>query len=112
MDKSNLHVLLKENKSTSVLATDFSEVDRSMKDWKSQREAKANIYKAFADYILCLEDSLKHEEDSYKRYLIEKEIKQLKKEQKKYYVPSVLEMATYGVKKSKSLTLWAKGYKN
>lgn len=64
-----------------------------MKDWEDQREKKGNIYRAFSEYIICLENSLENEEDSYKRYLIEKEIKKLKQEQKNYYVPSLLEMA-------------------
>lgn len=76
-----------------VLATDFSKVNQSMEDWLAQREKKVNIYIAFSEYILCLEDSLEREEDSYKRYLMEQEIKKLKKEQKKYYVPSMLEGA-------------------
>lgn len=103
---------LDNNRSTCVLATDFSEVDRSMKDWEKEREAKGNVYKALSDYIICLKNNLEHEQDSYKKYLIEQEIKKLEKEKKKYYVPSVLEMATYGAKKSKSLTLFAKEYKN
>ena len=76
-----------------VLATDFSQTNQSMGDWQVQREKKGNVYKAFSEYILCLEDSLEIEDDSYKRYLIKQEIKKLKKEQKKYYVPSILEGA-------------------
>lgn len=74
-----------------ILATDFGKVDQSMEDWQTQREKKGNIYRAFSEYILCLEDSLEREENSYQRYLIEQQIKKLKKEQKKYYVPSILE---------------------
>lgn len=83
----------RERVDLGVLATDFRNVNQSMEDWQVQREKKGNIYKAFSEYILCLEDSLEREEDSYKRYLLEQEIKALKKEQKKYYVPSMLEGA-------------------
>lgn len=76
-----------------ALATDFRKLDQEMIDWLDQREKKGNIYRAFSEYILCLESSLEHEEDFFKRCLIENEIKELKKEQKKYYVPSMLEMA-------------------
>lgn len=83
------------NDTTCVLATDFSQVDKEMEIWKEKRDAKSTIYIAFRDYIICLENSLEHETDSYKRYLIEKEIKKVKKEQKKYCVPSVLEIDSY-----------------
>ena len=77
----------------SVLATDFKQVDIEMRRWKHQREMKSNIWRAFQDYIMCLENDLIYETDLYKRSIIEKEIKKLKKEQTKYYVPSILEGA-------------------
>lgn len=97
----------KKTNDLGVLATDFSIVNKQMKDWEKQRDKKGNIYKAFSEYILCLEDLLENEDDSYKRYLIEQEIKELKKEQKKYYVPSMLEIAVSDVRKDKkeSVTL-------
>lgn len=91
----------KRSNDLCILAMSFREVDNEMKIWEEKRNKKGNIYKAFADYILCLEKSLETEEDSYKRYLIEQEIKKLKKEQKKYYVPSILEMAVYNGRKDK-----------
>lgn len=87
-----------------VLATDFSIVDQHMKDWEDQREKKGNIYKAFSEYIICLENSLEHEDDFYERYLIEQEIKKLKKEKEKYYVPSILEIALYNERKDEKST--------
>lgn len=91
--RSHLYSTEKSNRDFGILATDFSKVNQSMEDWYVQREKKGKIYEAFSEYILCLEDSLEREEDSYRKYLIEQEIKKLKKEQKKYYVPSMLEGA-------------------
>ena len=51
------------------------------------------IYYAFSEYIQFLEDSLLHEEDFISRCLLQAEIKKMKKEQQKYYVPSMLELA-------------------
>lgn len=79
----------------SVLATDLSKLDKNMELWQEKREKKGNIYQAFSEYILCLENCLEYEENSYKRCLIEEEIKKLKKEREKYNVPSVLSMAKY-----------------
>ena len=84
-----------KTKDMAIIAMDLKKVDEEMDRWKEQRLKKGNIYRAFSEYIICLENSLKHEENSYKRYLLEEEIKELKKEQKKYYVPSLLEMASY-----------------
>lgn len=91
--RGHLYLTEKSNRDFSILATDFSKVNQSMENWHVQREKKGKIYEAFSDYILCLEDSLEREEDSYRKYLIKQEIKKLKKEQKKYYVPSMLEGA-------------------
>lgn len=65
------------------------------------RNKKANIYHAFSEYIFCLERSLKDENDPYKRIEIERELEKLKKEQKKYYVPSMLELAVCDGRKDK-----------
>ena len=61
--------------------------------WKKHK--KGNIYIAIKEYIEVLEKELEIEDDSYNKYLIEQEIKKLKKELKKYYVPSILEMAKF-----------------
>ena len=86
MDKSN----------NSILATDFSQVDRNMEQWKLERDKKINIYRAFSDYIECLESSLLLETDSYKQSIIKKEIKKLKKQQQSFSVPSILGMCKFG----------------
>lgn len=85
----------KWNDENCILATDFSKVNKQMEIWEEKRDKKGDIYQAFGEYIFCLESSLEYEEDSYQKHLIKKEIKKLKKEQKKYYVPSVLEVAVY-----------------
>lgn len=82
-----------KTKNLCVLATDFTIVDIHMEDFEKQREKKENIYYAFSEYIQCLEDSLLHEEDFISRCLLQAEIKKMKKEQQKYYVPSMLELA-------------------
>ena len=118
--------------SCSILSMDFKKVDEDMDRWEEQRLKKGEIYKAFSEYVICLENSLEHEEDSYQRYLLEEEIKKMKKEQKKYYVPSILgavkldpihgyndvednesylQMATRGIKKSTWLTAFVKKLK-
>ena len=73
----------------SILSTDYT---HSLENFKAVREAKGKVYHAFSEYIECLENSLQREEDLLQRSVITKKIKKLKKEQKKYYVPSVLEI--------------------
>lgn len=79
----------------SILEMGFSDVDKHMEQWHQKREAKGKVYQAIKEYILFLVKSLEYEEDSYQRYLIEKEIKKLRKKQQEYYVPSILEMEIY-----------------
>lgn len=74
----------------SVLATDFSEVDKDIEQYMLEREKKENVYIAYGEYILCLKNSLKYETDIIKRNKLEKQIKTLEKEKEKYYVPSIL----------------------
>lgn len=85
----------KWNGENGILATDFSKVDKQLEIWEEKRDRKGDIYHAFGEYIFCLESLLEYEQDSYQKSLIKKEIKKLKKEQKKYYVPSVLEVTLY-----------------
>ncbi len=82
----------KKYRSGSLLETDFSSCQYHLQEWRNQNEKKAKIYSAFREYIECLENSLKNEDDPLKKISLQREIKKLKKEQKKYYVPSVLEM--------------------
>lgn len=91
----------KKTENLCVLATDFSVVDIHMEDFEKQREKKENIYYAFSEYIQCLENSLLHEEDFISRCLLQAEIKKMKKEQQKYYVPSILEGVIYNENRDK-----------
>ena len=84
-----------------ILSFDHRAVDKIMDDWHLEREKKGNIFSSYAEYIEFLEIRLEDEEDDYKKYLIEKEIKKLKKEQKKYYVPSILESANFSLVRSR-----------
>lgn len=91
-----------------ILATDFNQVDREREEWMESREKLGNIYMAISEYIWYLQDLLTQEDDSYKKFLIEKEIKKLEKERMKYYVPSILEeskfeLATNSVPRKDSL---------
>lgn len=79
------------SKDSCILATDFSIVDKHMQIWQEERERKNQV----SQYILYLERLLECENDSLKKYLIEKEIKKLKKQQENYRVPSILEMNIY-----------------
>lgn len=85
----------KKTEDLCVLATDFSVVNKHMEDFEKQREKKGNIYHAFSEYILCLENSLEHEHNFVDRCLLQEEIKKMKEEQQKYYVPSILEGVIY-----------------
>jgi len=81
------------NRTKSILSYDFSKNKERREQWLKQREKRHNIYEAISEYIEFLENSMKEEIDSYKIYLIETEIKQLKNEREKYYDPSILAMA-------------------
>ena len=85
----------KKTEDLCVLATDFSAVNKHMENFEKQREKKGNIYHAFSEYILCLEKSLEHEHNFVYRCLLQEEIKKMKEEQQKYYVPSILEGVIY-----------------
>jgi len=87
--------MFERQKDFGVLATDFSKLNQEMQDWENARNAKINLYRAFSEYILCLEKQLEHEKDFVRIVEIETEIKILKREQKKYEVKSILELAVY-----------------
>lgn len=86
---------MEKHKETSLIEMNFREVDQQMEDFNEQREKKSNIYRAFSEYIICLENSLEHETNPYQKSKIEQEIEALKIEQQKYYVPTILELADY-----------------
>ena len=77
--------------------------DISKKYEISSKVSKKALYQAFSDYILCLENSLIHENNLYNKLLLMIEIKKLKREQKKYYEPSLLEKADYGLMSESAL---------
>lgn len=81
----------------NILATDFKQVDRDIKNWEEERNKRGDIYHAFGEYISFLESLLNSEDykDFYERHLIEDRIKKYKKEREKYYVPSVLEVQRF-----------------
>ncbi len=79
----------------SILSRDFSGVEKILELWVEEREKKSQFYQAILEYIEFLEGRLADEENLYQRYLLEKEIKQLRKLREQYYVPSVLEVANY-----------------
>lgn len=76
----------------SVLEMDFSSHNYELEKWRKQNEKKAKIYQALKEYMECLENSLKNEDDPLKKLSLQRQIKKLKKSMRKYYVPSVLEM--------------------
>lgn len=81
----------------SILSFDRGAVDKYMNQWHMEREKKGNIYNSYGEYIQFLEDRLESETDSFEIIIIKQEIKKLKKEQKKYYVPSILEGANFSL---------------
>ena len=59
----------------SILSFDHSAVDKSMDDWKKEREKKGNIFHSYGEYIQFLEEKLQLENDEFQKYIIQKEIK-------------------------------------
>lgn len=84
----------------SILGTDFSKVDKMQELWLEKRKKKGQIYRSLDEYALFLESMLDSIDDDYEKWLIERELKKLKKLQKKYYVPSILELDQYGLTKN------------
>lgn len=80
----------------SILSYDFSEHKRKKELWLVNREHRGNVHKAFGQYIEFLEKLLIEEKDEDEKFLIERRIKKLKKEQEKYYDPCILAMKLPG----------------
>lgn len=78
--------MLKDNK-MCVLSYDLSDSDKSMELFLEQRKRKSELYVAIGNYIKVLEQNIEHQEYNY---LIKKQIKKLKKEQRRYYVEPLL----------------------
>lgn len=85
----------RKSEDNSVLSLDFSVVEKQHELWNEEREKKGKVYEAISDYVKFLEGILVDEVDLYRKHLIEKKLKQLRKLLEQYYVPSVLEMANY-----------------
>ena len=84
----------------SILATDFNKVKKEQELWLEKRQKQSQIYQSLTEYILFLENMLSSIDYDYEKCLLEKELKKLRKLQKEYYVPSVLEMAQYDLTKN------------
>ena len=80
----------------SILSFDFSEQKRKNELWLENREHRGNVYKAFGEYIEFLEKLLLEEKNENEKFLIERRIKKLKKQQEKYYDPCILAMKLPG----------------
>ena len=81
----------KRGKDISILATDFSDLDKEMELWEEKRNKKIEIYRKYAELVKMLEQYLLIC-DTLDQPKIKKEIKKLKKMQSKYHVPSILSM--------------------
>ena len=91
---------MKNRKTTCPLATDFNFLDKQAELSLERRSKKQKIYNALEEYLEVLEAQLELETDLYSKSLIEIEIKKIKKELKKYYVPSMLAATRYNSSKS------------
>ena len=76
----------------SILSFDYREQQRRNEIWLENREHRGNIYNSFSKYINFLEKLLNEEKDEDEKFLIERRIKKLKKEQEKYYDACILAM--------------------
>jgi len=84
-----------KNNESCILEKDFKKTDKLNEIWLEKRTKKENIYIAIKEYIKVLEKELEIEDDLDSSYLIQQEINKLKNELKKYYAPSILEMAKF-----------------
>lgn len=82
----------KIKKETPLLARDFHQVDKIMENLEEIKSKKIKIYQAITDYIICLEDTLESTTDKSEEVQLRREIEALKRERKKFYVPSLLSM--------------------
>ena len=80
-----------------ALATDYRELELKEALWLEERERTNNLYSAFSEYIKFLEKKLEYETDFSEKYLIEQQIKKIKKEMQQYYTPSVLALTKYNL---------------
>lgn len=94
-------------KNNIFMTTDFSGQKQRNETWLENRTYRKNIYDSIGDYIRYLELLPLDEKNVEQKYLIEKQIKKLKREQEKYYDPCILAMKlpgkNYNEEKGKSL---------
>ena len=67
---------------------EYQEVAKKFFD--NRRNYTKKLHNAYSEYIEALENSLEYEQDFIKKHIIKKEIKKLKKEQKRFYIPTTL----------------------
>ena len=75
---------------TSILALDFSVLDEEQKNWETDRNLKIELWRAYQNRILFLENMVSYDGNSDFKWLIEKEIKKLKKQQKHFEVEPLI----------------------
>ena len=75
-----------------ILATDFSDVKRQQQFYIDKIDKKSKIYMSLMEYSDLLKEQLEVEQDPCNRYTIQREMKKIKKELKKYYEPGMLAM--------------------
>lgn len=75
-----------------ILAMDDNEVKRQQQFYLEKMDKKSKIYMSLMEYNDLLKDQLEVEQDSYNRYAIQREMKKIRKELKKYYEPGMLAM--------------------
>lgn len=92
---------MKRTNDYSILAVDTKKVALEQEDWLREREAKEKIYQAFSMYITCMERRMSHTNDDTVKIELQQRIKRVKKVQKKYYVPGILEQALSPVSDAK-----------
>lgn len=74
-----------------------NEMKFEQENYHIKRCEKRKLYQAFSRYIKCLEGYLEKEKDLFKRSMLKLEILKVKRIQKRYYDPSILERANYGL---------------
>ena len=74
------------------MTNDFTELEQKQKLWLENIKHRKEIYNSFSQYIEFLEKLLLEEKNENEKFLIERRIKKLKKEQEKYYDPCILAM--------------------
>lgn len=75
-----------------VLAMDDSEVKRQQQFYLEKMNKKSKIYMSLIEYNDLLKDQYEIEQDLHNKILIQREMKEIRRELKKYYEPGMLAM--------------------